>query len=69
MNGVYSISKKGTSGGSRYCAPAIWIDGMISDIDMLNALHNDEIALIEVYTSAAEHRCSSPARGLFAESY
>jgi hypothetical protein len=53
MTGVYSMTSKGGSGAALSCNPTIWIDGAISDIAMLNDLHKDEIALIEVYSSAA----------------
>lgn len=53
MTGVYSISSKGSTGITMTCDPAIWIDGGISDMDMLRELTKDEIGLIEVYTSAA----------------
>jgi hypothetical protein len=53
MTGVYSIPSKGSSGITLSCNPTIWIDGAISDIFMLNELTKDEIALIEVYNSAA----------------
>ena len=53
MTGVYSISSKGSTGITMTCDPAIWIDGGISDMDMLRELGKDEIGLIEVYTSAA----------------
>jgi hypothetical protein len=53
MNGVYSIPSKNGTGITLTCAPTIWIDGAIADIAYLNELSKDEIALIEVYTSAA----------------
>jgi hypothetical protein len=53
MTGVYSIASRGGIGMSMTCSPTIWIDGEISDIEMLNLLHKEEIALIEVYNSAA----------------
>jgi hypothetical protein len=48
MTGQRSLSKMELS-----CAPTIWIDGMVSDQAFLNELTRDEIALIEVFSSAA----------------
>jgi hypothetical protein len=53
MSGVYTMPSKKGSGLTTTCAPTIWIDGFIADIDYLNELTKDEIGLIEVYTSAA----------------
>lgn len=53
MTGVYTMPSKKGSGITMTCAPTIWIDGSIADIDYLNELTKDEIGLIEVYTSAA----------------
>jgi hypothetical protein len=53
MSGVYSIISKSGTGMALSCAPTIWIDGGVSDIDMLHELHKEEIAIIEVYNSAA----------------
>ena len=53
MNGTYKLTSKGGSGTSLTCNPTIWIDGMISDILILNDMQKEEIAMIEVYTSAA----------------
>ena len=41
------------AGGGTDCFPTIWIDGALSDIEILNAMMKEEIGLIEVYTSAA----------------
>jgi hypothetical protein len=53
MTGTYAITSKGGVGMGMTCAPSIWIHGEMSDIEMLNLLHKEEIALIEVYNSAA----------------
>jgi hypothetical protein len=53
MNGTYGIQSKGGSGQALTCSPTIWIDGGISDIQMLNELTKDEIAMIEIYNTAA----------------
>jgi hypothetical protein len=53
MNGMYTMTSKNGSGITMTCAPTIWIDGSIADIDYLNELTKDEIGMIEVYTSAA----------------
>jgi hypothetical protein len=53
MSGVYSLPAKGSSRAVLTCNPAIFIDGMRSDMDMVNTLNKDEIALIEVFNSAA----------------
>jgi hypothetical protein len=51
-SGVLTMPQGGRGGGTD-CFPTIWIDGAISDIEILNALTKEEIGLIEVYTSAA----------------
>ena len=48
MTGQRSLSKMELS-----CSPTIWVDGVISDQRYLNVLRKEEIALIEVYNSAA----------------
>ncbi len=56
QRGVYSLpSKTSTGGPSLGCTPAIWIDGMTSkgEIEILNDMSKEEIALIEVFPSAA----------------
>lgn len=53
MTGVYSVPSKGGSGITMTCVPTVWIDGMISDWPMVNELGKDEIAMIEIYNSAA----------------
>jgi hypothetical protein len=53
MTGVYSIPSRNGSGTSLSCRPAIWLDGQVSDQDMIMELKKDEIALIEVFNSAA----------------
>ena len=53
MTGVYSITSKGGTGMAMTCTPTPWIDGGVSDWDMVNELHKEEIAIIEVYNSAA----------------
>jgi hypothetical protein len=35
------------------CLPSIWIDDMLADQEMLVLLHKEEVAVIEMYTSAA----------------
>ena len=54
MRGTNGIVSKGGSGLAMECEPSIFVDGMPTDIDFLNALTKDEIALIEVYNTAAE---------------
>ena len=53
MFGSYHIQSKGESGSNTTCSPTIWIDGAISSMDMLNDIQKDEVAVIEVYNSAA----------------
>ncbi len=53
MSGTYHITSKGGSGQTLTCNPTIWVDGAIADITLLNDLHKEEVALIEVYNSAA----------------
>jgi hypothetical protein len=55
MTGVYSIPSKKSSGIALTCNPTIWVDGMtsVANMEILNQMTKDEIALIEVYTSAA----------------
>jgi hypothetical protein len=53
MTGVYHMASRGGSGIALTCVPTVWIDGMVSDWLMVNELRKDEIALIEVYNSAA----------------
>jgi hypothetical protein len=53
QRGVYSMPSKGSRGQSLDCAPTIWVDGSITDVEFLNEINKEEIALIEVYNSAA----------------
>lgn len=53
MTGVYSIPSNGGSGITLTCNPTIWLDGFISDMRMINELRKEEIALVEIYNSAA----------------
>jgi hypothetical protein len=53
MNGAYHIGSKGSSGMATTCNPTIWIDGAIADISELNDMHKEEVALIEIYNTAA----------------
>lgn len=66
MHGLYSFLGGGSGadkGSARdsYCAslrmdeclPTIWIDDMLADQEMLVLLHKEEVAVIEMYTSAA----------------
>ncbi len=53
MTGVYSITARGAAGASLGCTPTIWLDGTISNIEMLNALTKEEVGLVEVFNSAA----------------
>ena len=51
MSRSFSISVGSSSAST--CSPTLWIDGAVSDIEILNAMSKDEIGLIEVYNSAA----------------
>jgi hypothetical protein len=53
MTGVYSITGRGGSGLTMTCTPTVWIDGTVSDWQMVNDLKKEEIALVEIYNSAA----------------
>jgi hypothetical protein len=53
MQGAYGIPSRKTGSISLSCSPSILIDGMKADIQYLRDLSKDEIAMIEVFNSAA----------------
>jgi hypothetical protein len=53
MTGVYSIASKGAMSLVTTCKPTVWFDGAKTDWEMVNSVSKDEVALVEIYNSAA----------------
>ena len=53
MTGVYHIASRNEMSMTTTCTPTVWLDGAKTDWHMINDVHKEEIALVEIYNSAA----------------